>query len=195
MRKWLTRGEPPVLQLRVVNQHMAAAQHITQLGHLQPVPLQIGDDRRCLRSEVLSRGQQPLRYVPSRAVISIISRTLVRTTSVCSVLSAPDTGPPGRSAGATPVTTGLCRTLPVNTAEAVAHPSDAAPAPTSHTDDKTELTNSVSVKDMPVSASTYGHETQLRSKHKNQNHLPERSRGSPSNAHYRPGVEGAATAA
>ena len=54
-------SEPPVLvQLRVVDQHMAAAQHIVQLRHLQPVPLQIGNDRRFLWAEVLSGGQQPL---------------------------------------------------------------------------------------------------------------------------------------
>ena len=45
-------GKLPVLiQLRVVDQNMAAAQHIMQLLHLQSVLLQVGNDRRFLRAE------------------------------------------------------------------------------------------------------------------------------------------------
>ena len=38
-------GKTPVLvQLRVVDQHMATAEHVTKLRYLQPVLFQIGDD-------------------------------------------------------------------------------------------------------------------------------------------------------
>ena len=77
-------GHPPVLvQLRVVDQHMTTAQHVMQLRHLQAVTLEVGDDRRFLRAQPGRCRQQPLAVLPARAVIWIIRRTRVRTSSVC----------------------------------------------------------------------------------------------------------------
>ena len=51
---------PVLVQFRVIDEDMAAAQHVVQLRDLQAMPLQVGDDRRFLRAEMRGRGQQAL---------------------------------------------------------------------------------------------------------------------------------------
>jgi hypothetical protein len=59
------RREPPLLvQLRIVDQDMAAAQDVVQLGDLQATGLQVGDDGRLPRAEPGGGGQQPLAVLP-----------------------------------------------------------------------------------------------------------------------------------
>ncbi len=48
----------------VVDQHMAAAEHVMQLRDLQAVPFQVGHDRGFLWAQPRDRGQQPLAVLP-----------------------------------------------------------------------------------------------------------------------------------
>src|ERR1700761_2837468 len=45
-RRSATTGSPVVVQLRIVDQHVAAAQDVVQLRDLQTVSFQVGDDDR-----------------------------------------------------------------------------------------------------------------------------------------------------
>jgi hypothetical protein len=57
--------EPPILVLSgIVDPHVAAAQHVAQLGYLQSVLGEVDDDRGFLRAELRGRGEQAVAILP-----------------------------------------------------------------------------------------------------------------------------------
>ena len=58
------REAPFLVQLRIVDEHVTAAEQVAQLRHLQSVILQVDDDRRLFRAELRGGSLEPLAIGP-----------------------------------------------------------------------------------------------------------------------------------